>query len=92
MPRLVGIGKAKELVFTAKILDGVEAADIGLVEQAVTQNENGDAAYLKARELAKEICSKVRTVIFLIVLSCGVFLRALLLFELLSKLLHTACR
>ena len=59
LPRLVGIGKAKELIFTAKILLGTEAAEIGLVEHVVPQNENSDAAYLKALELAKEIASKV---------------------------------
>lgn len=53
------MGKAKELIFTAKVLTGSEAAEIGLVEQVVPQTPNNDAAYLKARELAKEICSKV---------------------------------
>ena len=59
LPRLVGIGKAKELIFSAKILTGAEAAEIGLVEQVVPQNDTSDAAYLKAMEIAKEICSKV---------------------------------
>ena len=86
MPRLVGIGKAKELVFTAKVLGGVEAAEIGLVEQAVTQNENGDAAYLKARELAKEICSKVRTAKLMLNLSRNVIYRVLSPFELPNRL------
>lgn len=62
LPRLVGIGKAKELIFSAKILTGEEAAEIGLVEQVVPQNEDSNAAYLKAIEIAKEICSKVRMV------------------------------
>lgn len=59
LPRLVGIGKAKELIFTAKVVTGDEAADIGLVEHVVPQNENSDAAYEKALEIAKEICGKV---------------------------------
>lgn len=61
LPRLVGIGKAKELIFTAKVINGVEAAEIGLVEHVVPQNENGDAAYKKAVEIAKEIITKVTT-------------------------------
>ena len=55
LPRLVGIGKAKELIFTAKVITGEEAADIGLVEHSVPQNEKSDAAYEKALEIAKEI-------------------------------------
>ena len=59
LPRLVGIGKAKELIFTAKVLSGTEAADIGLVEHSVEQNEDGNAAYIRSLELAREIISKV---------------------------------
>ena len=59
MPRLVGIGKAKELISTAKVCSGKEAADIGLVEHAVPQNEQGDAAYQKALEIAQQIADKV---------------------------------
>jgi methylglutaconyl-CoA hydratase len=35
LPRLIGIGKAKELIFTAKPLSAVEAVSIGLLEYAV---------------------------------------------------------
>lgn len=59
LPRLIGIGKAKELIYTAKICTGTEAGEIGLVEHAVPQNKNGDAAYLKALEIAQEIADKV---------------------------------
>lgn len=58
LPRLVGIGKAKELIFTAKVLTGVEAKEIGLVEHVVPQNGAGDAAYQKALEIATDITSK----------------------------------
>ena len=53
------MGKAKELIFTAKVLLGTEAADVGLVEHVVKQNDEGNAAYIKALEIARDICSKV---------------------------------
>ena len=59
LPRLIGEAKAKELIFTARVLNGEEAAEIGLVEYAVPQNEAGDAAFQKALEIAKEIAKKV---------------------------------
>ena len=59
LPRLIGEAKAKELIFTAKVVTGDEALDIGLVEQCVPQNDAGDAAYLKALEIATEIAKKV---------------------------------
>ena len=59
LPRLIGIAKAKELIFCAKVLSGKEAEEIGLAEYNVEQNEAGDAAYRKAVEIAKEIANKV---------------------------------
>ena len=56
----MGIGKAKELIYTAKVLSGSEAGNIGLAEHVVPQNNNGDAAYVKALEIATEICKNVR--------------------------------
>jgi enoyl-CoA hydratase/carnithine racemase len=35
LPRLVGLSKALELVYTAKVLKGKEACEIGLVNKAV---------------------------------------------------------
>ena len=55
----MGIGKAKELIYTARVCSGEEAGEIGLVEHAVPQNESGDAAYLKALEIAQQIADKV---------------------------------
>lgn len=55
LPRLVGVARAKELIFTAAILNGKEAFEIGLVNKCVQQNENGDAAYQEAVELAERI-------------------------------------
>ncbi|NXW93866.1 ECHD2 protein, partial [Alopecoenas beccarii] len=55
LPRCVGIGLAKELIFTGRQIDGQEAASMGLVNHAVPQNSEGDAAYQRALTLAKEI-------------------------------------
>lgn len=55
LTRLVGIAKAKELAFTARMISGNEAATLGLVNRCVPQNDAGDAAYLSALELAREI-------------------------------------
>lgn len=59
LSRLVGIGKAKELIFTAKVLLGEEAFQVGLVEHVVAQNGTLDAAYEKALEIAKAIITNV---------------------------------
>ncbi|KAM6342784.1 enoyl-CoA hydratase domain-containing protein 2, mitochondrial isoform 2-T2 [Alca torda] len=55
LPRCVGIGLAKELIFTGRQVDGQQAALMGLVNHAVPQNSDGDAAYQRALALAKEI-------------------------------------
>ncbi|XP_076875756.1 methylglutaconyl-CoA hydratase, mitochondrial [Brachyhypopomus gauderio] len=54
LPRAIGVSLAKELIFAARVLDGTEAKALGLVNHAVEQNESGDAAYLRALELARE--------------------------------------
>lgn len=55
LPRIIGPARARELIFTARVLKGPEAAEIGLVNHCVEQNEQGDAAYLRSIQLAKEI-------------------------------------
>src|SRR5690625_846029 len=39
LPRLIGLGKAKELIYMAKRIDEQEAKEIGLIEQIVPCNE-----------------------------------------------------
>lgn len=55
LPRIVGPAKAKELIFAARVLNGEEAHKIGLVNQVVPQNKDGDAAYQAALSIAREI-------------------------------------
>lgn len=55
LPRTVGVAKAKELIYTARILDGEQAMRIGLVNEVVPQNKTGDAAYQAALSIAREI-------------------------------------
>lgn len=52
LPRLVGLGRAKELVYTGAIIDGPEAHRIGLVERLVADDALADAVDALARELA----------------------------------------
>nr|XP_013806077.1 PREDICTED: enoyl-CoA hydratase domain-containing protein 2, mitochondrial isoform X3 [Apteryx mantelli mantelli] len=55
LPRCVGVGLAKELIFTGRQIDGHQAFSMGLVNHTVPQNDEGDAAYQRALTLAKEI-------------------------------------
>ncbi|XP_063769746.1 methylglutaconyl-CoA hydratase, mitochondrial isoform X2 [Pseudophryne corroboree] len=58
LPRAVGVALAKELIFSARVLDGNEAKSIGLVSHVVEQNDEGDAAYKRAVALALEFISQ----------------------------------
>lgn len=53
LPRLVGLAKAKELVFTAEIIDAAEALRIGLINRVVPAGELAQAV----RELAGRIAA-----------------------------------
>lgn len=53
LPRLIGIGRAKQLIYTAKPITAQEAFSIGLVEQVVSNAELHDAAIQMAIDIAK---------------------------------------
>ena len=51
LQRLVGIGKAKELIFTGDIISAEEAGKIGLVEEVVEDGTVMDAAIAMAKKI-----------------------------------------
>jgi enoyl-CoA hydratase/carnithine racemase len=53
LPRLVGLAKALELTYTARVVKAKEALDIGLVNQVVP----GEGLLATAREMAGQIAS-----------------------------------
>ena len=56
LARLVGLGRAKELIFTGRIISAEEAAAIGLVNHVTEDNE--EALMDCARDLAAQIMKK----------------------------------
>uniref|UniRef100_A0A3Q2YAH6 Enoyl CoA hydratase domain containing 2 n=1 Tax=Hippocampus comes TaxID=109280 RepID=A0A3Q2YAH6_HIPCM len=55
LPRTVGMALAKELIFTGRRVGGQAAAEMGLVNRAIEQDQTGEAAYAEALALAREI-------------------------------------
>jgi enoyl-CoA hydratase/carnithine racemase len=52
LPRIVGLGKAKELIYTARQIDAQEALEIGLVNRVVEPSDLMEASLFLAREIA----------------------------------------
>lgn len=53
LPRLVGPAKAKELIFTARMVDAKEAERIGLISKAVSADELDNEVNMLAKQLAE---------------------------------------
>jgi len=53
LPRLVGMGKASELLLASKMIDAREAKEMGLVNQVVPAGELAEAAREMAGSIAK---------------------------------------
>jgi len=54
LTRLIGLGKAKEMIFTGKIISASEAERIGLVNMVVDPNNLMETALQMAREMAQK--------------------------------------
>lgn len=59
LPRLIGTAKAKELIFTGRIIDAEEAKNLGLVSYVYSNNEVLD----KAVELANRVASNAQAAV-----------------------------
>lgn len=53
LPRLIGPSRAKEMLFTARIVSADEAASLGLVDRVVPQGEVLDAALALVADIAR---------------------------------------
>lgn len=53
LPRLIGVAKACELVFTGKMIGANEAKEMGLVNEVVAKDELETATYKMAAEIAQ---------------------------------------
>lgn len=53
LPRLIGKGKAKELIFTAKRITAAEAAQIGIIEHVVPREQLMEKAIELAQQIAR---------------------------------------
>ncbi len=54
LPRIVGQAKAKELIYTAKVISAAEALEIGLVNQVVAPESLMEEAQVLAATIAKQ--------------------------------------
>lgn len=55
LPRIINPSLAKELIFSARVISGTEAASIGLANHCVIQNSSSNAAYEKSLKIAHQI-------------------------------------
>ncbi len=53
LPRLIGKGRAKELIFTGKMISASEAYEIGMLNKVLPQEQLMDAVKEVARQIAK---------------------------------------
>ncbi len=53
LPRLIGLSKAKELIFSARILDSAECLELGLADRVVPADDLHQAAHDYAGKLAR---------------------------------------
>jgi len=60
LPRIVGMSKAKELIFTGQVIDAQEALRIGLVDRIVPVDELSGAALELAEKIAQNAQIAVR--------------------------------
>ena len=63
LPRLVGVGNALDLLFSARTIDAAEALRMGLVNQVFPQNVFLDKVRENARELASSVSPRSLAVI-----------------------------
>jgi enoyl-CoA hydratase/carnithine racemase len=62
LPRIVGVAKSLELLFTGKIIDAVEAKEIGLVNQVVPADELEAVSMKMAKTIAKAPPMSIRMI------------------------------
>ncbi|MEC7584517.1 MAG: enoyl-CoA hydratase-related protein [Planctomycetota bacterium] len=61
LPRLVGLGKARELIYTGRIIDAAECLRIGLANEVVADEQVVERALAVAEEIAKNGRQAVRS-------------------------------
>jgi enoyl-CoA hydratase len=78
---LIGPGKARELLFTGRNIDGREAERIGLVNLAVPGDRLMDAARTMAAEIAQNASFSLKMIKKGLLMACEVSLEALMDYE-----------
>lgn len=85
LARLVGLGKAKELIFTGAIIEAEEALRIGLVNRVVPAGELLAAALAMAEQIASRAPISIRLAKAALNLGANVDIRSGLAFECLAQ-------